>query len=142
MFKEIAPLVATTDLTISIKAAEGGKLAVIIIPKPKPGAHEALSKILSFTESPDLLDEQLPSVLRQYATERLSLEQTIAETSSYIDAAKKAVEEKAQQAVGKISQPTPVVEKREDGEETAVTEMGHAKENGPDQNAHEIPLFV
>ena len=118
MFKQLAPIVKSTELNLTIKAAaDGDKLTIIIIPKPKPGAHEALSKILTFTETPEVLDEKLPSLLNEYTKGRLSLEETVAETTAYMALAKKDVEATMSKTVA-----TPIPEPQE--AETAEEEDG------------------
>lgn len=101
MFKEIAPIAKTTDLTFIVKTVGETDLSVILLPKTKEGAHEALSAPLVLTGSPEELDEKLPTILTEYCKERLSLEETLEETKAYMAAAKKDAEETAKKTVAK-----------------------------------------
>ena len=125
MFKQLAPIVKSTELNLTIKAAaDGDKLTIIIIPKPKPGAHEALAKILTFTETPEVLDEKLPALLNEYTKGRLSLEETVAETTAYMALAKKDVEATANKAVSKPTTEPKSTAETADDEEVDIEALG------------------
>jgi PRTRC genetic system protein E len=100
MFKELHGLATHAELTMRITAA-GEMLRIIVIPKPVAEAgciNSALTTPLVVSATPDELNQEFTRVLREYATSRKSLSDTLEETKAYMDAAKQEAVKKATDA--------------------------------------------
>ena len=107
MFVELVPLLKDRTLLITVASIDG-KLKVNVIPaKAKEGEEQALTTPLSFAGSAEELDAELGSHLASYVDSHLELRTTLAEAKAEMDAAAKAVRQKAKttQHVSKSESP-------------------------------------
>jgi PRTRC genetic system protein E len=95
VFVELMPLLKVRTLLLTIARVED-KVKVNVIPaKAKEGEDQALTTPLSYTASPEELDSELGKHLASYVDAHLSLGSTLAEAKAEMDAAAKAVRQKA-----------------------------------------------
>lgn len=112
MFIELMPLLKQRTLLITVARIEE-KLKVNVIPvKAKEGEDEALTTPLSYTGSPEELDKELGPHLVSYVDSHLALGSTLAEAKAEMDAAAKAVRQKAKTAQ-QSSKPDTGIKKEE-----------------------------
>lgn len=97
MFQALHELATSTELHLTI-TAQGDDLRVVVLPKPKDGANAALSTPLALTASPAELNEKFVATLSSYTASRKSLEETLEETTNFIEAAKQAAKEAAKKS--------------------------------------------
>lgn len=113
MFVELMPLLKQRTLLITVARIEE-KLKVNVIPaKAKEGEDQALTTPLSYTGSPEELDQELPKHLASYVDSNLALASTLAEAKAEMDAAAKAARQRAK-AAQTTSKPDPSSAKKEE----------------------------
>jgi PRTRC genetic system protein E len=90
-------------------SAEGNNVVATVTPLPtESGAAAALSQPLRLQGTPQELDEQFLSILAQYATKRLSLQESLANAAAIMEAAGVQASKQAVSAVNKSASKPPV----------------------------------
>ena len=113
MFVELMPMLKERTLLITVARLDE-KLKVNVIPaKAKEGEDQALTTPLSYTGSPEELDEELGKHLASYVDSHVQLGSTLAEAKAEMDAAAKAARQKvkAAQQTSKPDQTASIQEK-------------------------------
>ena len=122
MFVELMPMLKERTLLITVARLDE-KLKVNVIPaKAKEGEDQALTTPLSYTGSPEELDEELGKHNASYVDSHVQLGSTLAEARAEMDAAAKAARQKVKTAQ-QTSKPDQAAPKQETAAATApVTE--------------------
>src|SRR5713226_7281743 len=115
------PMLKERTLVITVARLDE-KLKVNVIPaKAKEGEDQALTTPLSYTGSPEELDEELGKHLASYVDSHVQLGSTLAEARAEMDAAAKAARQKVKAA--QQTSPDQTASKQETAAATApVTE--------------------
>lgn len=93
-FAQLMPLLADRTLMVIVSKADDQHLTVSVMPKRmKDGENAALSTPLCCTGTPEELDRDLPSHLRDFVAGHLILSNNLAQIQRERDAAEKAARE-------------------------------------------------
>lgn len=122
MFIELADLAKTTTLHLTISTV-GGEMQVIVMPQTKDGLTSACQP-LKLTATPAELDEKFADIITSYKASKKSLEESLEEAKSYMEAVATAAKETAAKATVK-----PVVAKPVAAVAVAVTPEAPADED-------------
>lgn len=97
MFKALQPLLANCAALAITLAADGDKLNVTVIPKPKATGDLAkgLSTPLQLVGTAEELEAEFPKLLASYTDAHTSLAEQVAAAEAVMEAAKKTVVKKA-----------------------------------------------
>ena len=119
MFVELMPILKERTLLITVARLEE-KLKVNVIPaRAKEGEEQALTTPLSYTGSPEELDAELGKHLASYVDSHVQLSSTLAEAKAEMDAAAKAIRQKAK-ATQQTSKPDHTAPQQETTAATAT----------------------
>lgn len=117
LFKTLAGYLAGNDAVgLSITDSQGGKVRVIVTPKPRlsTDAAGALATPLVLTGTADELDQEFSALVAGHIAAQRSLAEQLEATTAVLAAAKKAAGSKAAKAVSSVK-PTAGTSSGNDG---------------------------
>jgi PRTRC genetic system protein E len=104
LFQGLAPLLANRTVILTVSANDTGQVTLNVIPKKvKEDESDALTTALCITASPDELDRDLPSQLREFTNVHAKAACNIQRVKDELAAAEKA--ERAKKAKAKTVSP-------------------------------------
>ncbi len=133
LFVQLMPLLSERTVMMIVSKADDQHLTVSVIPKRmKDSANTGLSTPLCCTGTPEELDRELPTQLREFVTGHVTLGNNLAEIQRERDEAEKAAREEArkrQKSVGNSGKKpaematSPTVAKKAESEPPATLSL-------------------
>lgn len=106
MFKELAEIIKTTNLSIAV-STDGDQIKLLIIPIPVAGSNPALSKSFELVGTPEELDNDLAQTLTGWSASYKKMKDSLAEIEAFNEAATKVAQEAATKAASSAQKATP-----------------------------------